>query len=330
MSNSQISAFEDNPESRRELAAFLATMFPTENDAEHWLKRLAFWWDENPYAALHSCRGWVLREAEQIVGFIGTIPSAYSQAGQREPAMSATTWAVHPDHRREAGLMGLKFHRLGRELILVDSTPSPNVQTILTQLGWRSSTVIHRCLVPTGLLWKLWATVRGYQAPSLPAGRRIVTDPNEIVSIKRPWQKDTTVEKWITPEYLRWYVKSPTREHTLMAVVDEEGCLSSYFFLTPKKVKGLPAWQVVDWFTTEESARELEILVATLCSQPSILPKTAKRWLVGLPFFEPEKPWEKLPRLWQREESVAIFYWLPQKCQAYPKRSVLAEGDWGL
>lgn len=323
----QISPFHDHDSAREELASFLVSQF--NGDAAAWSRRFVHWWDENPHAHAHPCRGWCLRDGGRLVGYLGTIPALYEDVeGKPVPALIATSWAVEEGHRQAALPMGLMLQRLGREVMLVDTTPSPEVQTLLSRWGWQSRVNVRRSLVVRGVSVAMLAEMMNADLSDLGQGLEITRDLTRVkrVCSERPQR---CIQKHITPEYLRWYCSAPTREHHFLGVVDAEGQLTSYLMLMPKTVKGLPTWKVMDWFTTRPTNRELLALVGWLISQS---PTEHGNWwpFVSLAAFLPEDPWLGVPRAYQREERVSHFYSLPPALKDQPIRSVMAEGDWGL
>jgi hypothetical protein len=327
----QISPFKDSPSTRAELVPFLMEQFQGEGacDAGQWLRRLAFWWDENPFANAHPCRGWVLRDADDIVGFLGVIPTLYQDAcGTPVPALIATSWAVAEDHRHAALPMGMMLQRSGRDCVMVDTTPSPEVRRLLARWGWNAHSQVRHSLLWRGALSRVAAGIGGHAPWPAREGRRIVTDPGLVTRIA-PAPSPGRLQKHITPEYLRWYVKSPMREHHFLAVIDTGGTLSSYLIMTRRSLRGIPSWMIVDWFTTEPSNDELHSLVFHLMHQ-SPVGGHAWRPFISLPAFPGDDPWKGLPVIFSREEAICHHHWIPGRLADSPARHVIGEGDWGL
>ena len=327
----QLEPFQDSSSSRAELVPFLMTQFRGEGacDTEQWLRRMAYWWDENPFANAHSCRGWVLRDAGPIVGYLGVIPTFYEDTlGKQIPALIATTWAVAKEHRNAALAMGMMLQRQSSSALLVDTTPSPEVQKLLHRWGWTSRTQIRRSLIIRGISLARLAGLINSNGLTLPNGREITTDLHRVHSMDST-RSQKFLQKHVTPDYLRWYAASPMREHHFIGIVDAQGRLSSYLMLTQKFVKGLSSWTVVDWFTTQETNRELLAMVGHLIRKS---PATHGKWwpFISLAAFPHEDPWAGVSYAYQREEAVNHFYSLPNEFKNHEIRSVMAEGDWGL
>jgi len=327
----QLEPFQDSISARAELVPFLTEQFQGEGACSdgQWMRRMAYWWDDNPFAQAHPCRGWVLRDTGRVVGYLGVIPTLYEDAeGKPVPALIATTWAVVEEHRNAALPMGMMLHRQGRNALLVDTTPSPEVQQLLQRWGWQSRPQIRRSLVLRGVLGRWLARLMDATLPDLPAKCQLVTDVSLIqkIHLARPGK---SVQKHITPEYLRWYAASPMREHYFVGVVDAEGALTSYVMLTPKPIKGIPTWKVMDWFTTLETSAELAAIIGSIAKHCPV--GRGRFWpLISVASFLPDDPWQAVPEIYTRNERVSHHYWLPQAMDGQVIRPVMAEGDWGL
>ncbi len=327
----QIEPFQDSASARAELVPFLMAHFQGEGacSEQQWQQRLVFWWDENPFAGAHPCRGWVLRASGKIVGYLGAIPTFYEDSlGEPVPALIATSWAVAESHRHAAVPMGLMLQRMGRAAVLVDTTPSPEVQHLLTRWVWSTCTDMRRRLILRGKFGLIQAIVTDTQPAPLATGLEIITDVRRVSAV-HPSRPRRQVQKHITPDYLRWYMTSPMREHHFIGAVDASGMLSSYLTVAPKKLRGVPTWYVKDWFTVRENDAELQTLIGWLM-QNSPADKGAWWPLISLPTFLPDDPWLGLPILYSREERLCHSHKLPPALDGLPIRRVLAEGDWGL
>jgi len=320
----QIEDYHDAPSTREELVTWLVATDSDGMEREIWLRRLAHWWDENPFASLRHERGWVLRHEGKIVGFLGLIPACYAVNGVPTPAFIASTWRIDEEHRNASLPMLMRFKRLSAECVIADTTPTPRVQELLERSGWHCRTDIQRRFVPLGIFGKIfWC--RAW--PALPAARRLVLEAALVKSVAAPCAGTSGLGKWITPEYLRWFAASKMRRHQFVGLVDDEGCLSSYLFLTHKRIRGIPAWMEIDHFTTAATHDELHALVGELVRRPSLL---GGRRLLSLAAFPGDPAWDAMPCLHQRQESVCHCFAIPEPLKNLPKHTVLAEGDWGL
>jgi hypothetical protein len=329
--SAQLELFPDSPSARAELAVYLKTQFSGKDacDEAQWLRRFAYWWDENPFAHAHACRGWCLRDEGRIVGYLGTIPTLYENAaGSPVPALIATSWVVSEGHRHAALPMGMMLQRQGRDLLLVDTTPSPEVQALLTRWGWIARTQVHRSLVARGISAALLASMMNADLTRLEPGREVTTDLHRVRHIGHGPAKDC-VQKHVTPEYLRWYAASPMRQHHFVGIVDQDGVLSSYVMLIAKPIRSVPTWKVMDWFTTAATNHELRALIGWLIKHS---PAAHGGWwpFISLAAFLPDDPWLDVPKFYEREERISHFCWLPPSLKDQPLRQVMAEGDWGL
>lgn len=327
----QLEPFLDTPSTRVELAAFLQTQFLGEGACteEMWLRRFRHWWDENPFREAHPCRGWCLRDEGKVVGYLGAIPTFYEDAsGKPVPALIATSWAVAEGHRHASLPMGMMLQRQGRELLMVDTTPSPEVQALLHRWGWTPSFEVRRSLVLRGVSAAIFAEWMNASQAAMKPGCEITTDLSRVKQIC-PDRPGGCVQKHITPEYLHWYLNSTMRKHHFLGVVDAGGTLSSYLMLIQKPVRGVPTWKVMDWFTTKGDSQELVAMVGWLMSHS---PADYGNWwpFISLVAFSPDDPWQGVPQIFAREQKVSHFHWLPPQLKGQPIRPVMAEGDWGL
>lgn len=322
----KLSPYPDSPEDRRTVVEFLRRHWHADPTMD-WERRMRFWWDDNPAATGIPEHGrWVHAvEDGRLVGFGGSIPALHAWQGRAVPALYATTLCIDEAFPKAAALMFLKQREVGAEYLITHSTPNPRVQEALRKMGARAETEVTRHFLPAGLAAR--ALLRSWR-PALPAGRRVVTDPAEVTALVRPYQRTDRVEKWITPEYLRWFCQSPVRRHHFLGAVDAQGVLSSYLLVTPRRVKGLKAWDVVETFTTNEDETELQALVSLLVRNPTLLPGGAA--VVTAATFAGDERWQRIPALLRRRQQVCHFFLLPESLKQAPKHTVMAEGDLGL
>ncbi|MBE7494162.1 MAG: hypothetical protein HS117_04415 [Verrucomicrobiaceae bacterium] len=319
----QIDEYHDSQLLREELVAWSANDVIWPLPASMWERRLRHWWDENPFAAISPLRGWIMRHEGRVTGFMALIPACYAVQGECRAAYAASTWRVDEAHRNASLSMLMKMRRLAATTLLVDTTPTPDVQVMLQKSGWTPATSITRRFVPLGLAGLPW---RG-KWPRLSAGQKITRDPAEVRFIAASFQKPDRIEKWVTLEYLRWFAASPMRRHEFIGAIDSVGCLTSYLFVTPKAIRGIPGWMEIDHFTTRGDSSELHALVGEIARDPALL---GREHLLSLASFPGDSSWDTAPVLHRREEQVTHHFSIPAALKTISKHSVLAEGDWGL
>lgn len=320
----QIEEFQDTIEAREELIPWLIATDQEPLTKDQWHRRLAHWWDENPFRDLAPRRGWTLRHQGKIVGFMALIPACYAVEGRPIPSYHASTWRVDEPHRNQSLPMLMKLRPVCASSVVCDTTPIPEVQALLNRFNWVSCPSIQRHFAALGMPGQI---LRRGSWPVLSSHLRLTRDPSEVRLISSPFSAPTGIEKWITPEYLRWFAAGPMRRHEFVGAIDSAGCLSSYLFLTPKRVRGVPAWMEIDHFTTHCTSHELHGLVGELVRQPSLL---GSERLMSLASFPGDSTWDETPALHRRTEYVRHFFSIPEAHRSLPKRTVLAEGDWGL
>ncbi|MBB5035534.1 hypothetical protein [Prosthecobacter vanneervenii] len=319
-----ISPYPDTPEARAELVDFLTRQIPP-REGPGWEQRMQHWWDENPAAVTDPERGrWVHAEG-RLVAYGGSIPAISTFRERTFQTLNATTFCVDPHHPRAAAQIFLNQRELVAQRMITHSTPNPRVQEALLKLGARAEQTVIRHFFPAGIASHLSGR---FWWPSLPAHLRVITDPAEIVAMARPWQRADRIEKWITPDYLRWFCRSTARQHHFLGLADGAGTLSSYLIVTPRKVRGLRSWDVLETFTAYEDDSDLLALTGLLVKEPGILPGGAL--LVTGAKFPSDHGWDHAPSLMQRPQRVCHFFLLPELMKHAPKHTVMAEGDLGL
>lgn len=320
----QIAEFQDSAEARAELITWLMATDEEFLTQAQWQARLAHWWDENPFTESAPKQGWTLRHQGKIVGFMALIAARYAIKGRPQPAYLASTWRVDEPHRNQSLPMLMKLRPIWANTLICDTTPIPEVQALLKRFHWVGCPNIQRHFVALGMPGKI---LRRGNWPQLSSEVRLTRDPNEVRAISCPFANSAGIEKWITPEYLRWFVKGPMRRHEFVGAIDSQGCLSSYLFLTPKRIRGVPAWMESDHFTTRDTLEELHALVGDLVRQPGLV---GSERLLSLASFPGDSTWDQIPALHRRTEYLRHFFYIPEEYRSLPKRTVIAEGDWGL
>lgn len=319
----EVSSYPDTTDARRALVAFLEQHWEP-GRSNDWERRMRHWWDDNPAADDNSERGRWVHANGRMVAFGGAIPATMAWQGTQHQALHATTLCVSEAAPKAAALMFLKQREVAQQQMITHTTPNPRVQAALVRMGARAETSVTRHYLPAGIGSRL----RGRSWwPSLPADKRLVTDPAAVAALARPYQKAERIEKWITPEYLRWFCRSPMREHHFLGIVDGDGVLSSYLLVTSRRIKGLRSWDVLEAFTTADEA-ELHALAGLLVREPGLLPGGAT--LVTTTSFPNDHVWDDTPALMRRVQRVCHFFLMPEALRDAPKHSVMAEGDLGL
>lgn len=324
MAKLQISPYPDNPASREELVAFLKEHW-TPDEQPDWERRMRFWWDENPAAAGNRERGRWVHADGRLVCFGGSIPAAYAWRGNHCPAVYATTFCVDTRFPKAAAMLFLKQREVMQQQIITHTTPNPRVQEALLKMNARAEKSVTRHYLLAGSASQL---SRRSWWPSFPTCKRLTTDPAEVAAVARPFQRADRIEKWISPEYLRWFSRSPGRKHHFLGVVNSEGTLSSYLLAIRHSIKGLRSWDVLESFTTEDDQSELHALIGLLVKQPDLLPGGAL--LVTAAAFPGDPVWDRTPALFRRHQQVCHFFLLPEALRNAPKHTAMAEGDLGL
>lgn len=325
-----VAAYQDSPDNRQELASFLTVCFAENGpDLQTWKQRLAYWWDANPFASHIAQRGWSLRADGRLVGFLGLIPAQYAWKGEAQPALIATSWAVAEEHRNASLPMLMQLQRLGKDHLLVDTTPSEEVQKLLNRLNWNGEKWVRRAWLPVGLAASLCARLKGRPWPRLPAGKKVCTRLDRVKRLAGPWQDPGRIEKWTSLESLQWYADSPSRKHLFAGVVDAEGTLTSFLWINLERRRGIRVWFVLEAFSTDSSGQELTALIGAVATKKAGMPGPQAS-LLCLQSFDDDQRWDNLPALFKDDAAVCHFHFLPPTLNQTPKFTVMAEGDFGL
>jgi hypothetical protein len=324
MPDTVVQEYIDSPAARTELASYLGRDAGAGLDAAGWRRRLSHWWDENPCAGLHPHRGYVVRHGGQIVGYGGAIPSSYTMNGLEAPALLATTLRVDPGHA-EAGLhILLKMRRMGRQVLIVHTTPVPRLQQVLAEMGALSETRMSSRVLPLG--WIAGLLPGSFRWPELDASVQRVTSLDGIRGLAVSCLKRDVLEKTVSLELLRWQMEAPLHQLRFLGAVDAGGCLHSFLLLRKSRtLRVLGTWEIVQSWTARETVEELWALVGELIREPGILGKKLN-WLAAASFAA-DFHWRGLPCLFEHPERVCHYFLMPQELRKVVKHSMVAEGD---
>jgi len=188
-----------------------------------------------------------VHQSGRVTGFGGVIPACYALHGEKLPVLLATTWRVAQAQVAASTAVFLKMRRASRTVPVVHTTPSPKIQKVLLKMGAMAQTHVTRRVYLAGGLRHLRP---GRLWPRLDSSSTLITDPAAVRIVARPWQSDGRLEKWISPESLRWAAATPMHRLHFLGAMDAAGVLTSFLMLVPRALRGLPAWDVVESFTT--------------------------------------------------------------------------------
>lgn len=320
----ELEAYPDSTADRQKAVKFLEANWRLDERGD-WEPRMRFWWDDNPAASTVRERGRWVHAEEKLVGFGGSIPALHAWQGCPLPALYATTLCVDKRFPKAGALMFLKQRQVGERHLIAHTTPNPRVQHALLKIGAHAETRVTRHFLPAGAASRLCG--RSWW-PAFPADKQLVASPLQVKALARPYQRPDRVEKWITPEYLCWFCCSRMREHHFLGAVDARGVLSSYLLVTPRHIKGMRAWDVIETFTTNDDTAELHALIGSLVKEPALLPGGAV--IVTAATFPGDNTWKAAPALMRRGQDVCHYFLMPESLAGVPKHTVMAEGDLGL
>jgi hypothetical protein len=105
------------------LARFLTTGDETPSKkTDFWLERFSYWWDTNPCFSENTVRGWVMKDNNEIVGFLGNIPTDFMLFGKPVSVFNGTYWKVRPEYRTHS--MVLFLNQIRATQVVFITTPS--------------------------------------------------------------------------------------------------------------------------------------------------------------------------------------------------------------
>lgn len=325
MPGSNVQEYIDTPPNRLELADFLKKTGDLPANGCTWEDRLAHWWDDNPHAAMHPLRGYLVRDEGKLVGYGGAIPMSYALEGQRIPALVATTLRIADGHVQCGLNILLKMRHLGQEVPFVHTTPVPKLQEVLRGMGARSDLQITRRLVPIGTWARLLPGGSGW--PALDPSMRVITSVNDVTGLADRASTPDQLEPFVSFESLCWQLTTPLHDLQLLGAVDVTGQLHSFLILRRRErtLRALVAWEVVQSWTARETPDEVQALVGALARDPGLLGERLS-WLTTTAFPN-DTHWRQTPRLMEHQEAVCHYFLLPGSCRDATKLSMLAEGD---
>ena len=329
-----IESIANEAPARQELVQFLASFGDENRGQVFWRNRLAFWWDENPFGAPDLPKGWVLRCDGAIVGFLGLIPFEYTCRGQVHRAFAATTWRVAKEHRNASLPMFMKWHQLGSQFILLDTTPNAEVSKILDRFGYRLQNTVSKYFFP---LRGAGRGVKDLAQSGLNLLNRLFLSrrPLKIVALKdafhinQGYAAPDRLEKRISREYLTWYCNSPDVRKEFIGCVDRDGALSAYLTLQPEKYGEQDVLSVIDYFSARSDKDELAALIRHVSVHPESLSLRGNFSFLLVNVLGEVVFVRKPPGVIYRESDAKHYYSLPGQLAGLKKRCVLAEGDYG-
>lgn len=346
------------------LSAFLAK-FPDDESgsAEAWLRRMRTWWDLNPAFDDETTRGWLLREQDEIVGFLGAIPWKFQLGGRETTVFAGTTWRVLPEHRGMS--IALKRRQMDEhgDALHFSTTPRAEVQRLLKLLGYEPmrsgegdeshSAIIldFEKLLRAKLNGKGLASVLAKAvAPPLAAlqalrMQRLRRCAHE--KVRHVHRADGTFDDlWERTKFrypsthvrnaaaINWYCfSSPEFEKTLLGYFDGERLAGYGVFLSVER-RGMRFFECVDLWI--EPGPRREVVLGALIEKARRYARKASFDRIYLPHFERSiaAAYGHLGLLQMRSPRRPGYYMGPSELmhQLTPANSyiVLAEGDYGL
>lgn len=111
--------------------------------------------------------GYLLRNGNEVVGYVGMILSEMTVDGRLERFCNVTSWVTRPEHRGEGALLVLQLNRL-KGYTITNLTSNPATLPVFRRLGFEPLETVWTVLRPTPAV--MWRRSRC----------RVRTDPAEI------------------------------------------------------------------------------------------------------------------------------------------------------
>lgn len=334
----QINSIAGTDGERLELSEFLAAFVrdgelpyprPGDDDPSVWMRRMRWWWDENPNCRPDSPRGFLLRHGgDGLVGFSGFIPFTYECGGDEIPTLVTTTLFVRSRHR--CAVMGLvaRQRELGRSHQIIDGSPSPEMCRLLEKLGYKHAGDRSQFFFPTRLLGgtaaRLAFTACGWSFP-LPCadeagGLRLVTDPLHWPEPSPP--DDGRIRRTSDTGTLAWLARAGTEPRGFFGLLDEESAPLVRALGVYKKRAGIKACLLLDYQDHHPGGAGMGLLVRKLLDDPASGLDPATAMIVVSSFGA--KPHHGAPG---RRAGSHLYYHLPSPWHRHPRICLPVEGD---
>ncbi|MCB9548414.1 MAG: hypothetical protein H6706_21610 [Myxococcales bacterium] len=257
---------------RAELVRYLATFEGDTRGEAGWAARLRRFWDENPTPGPW---GWVLLDADRIVGQLALIPFLFQVDGAEVPGVSSSTWRVDARFRGVAAELLFRFRSVGRARPLLTTTPAPHVRQMLEKLrftplvpeGLQHLSVVP--LAPTAALPGLRALGRSLAGPRrLLGGRRLGwrrADPARV-DFDALWDRTRHAAAFTRVRDAarsRWFVGD-----RFLLVDGDPSDPQGFAVFGPGRWRGLPVVRLIDVWPPPQAPDAVRRLIRFLWTDP--------------------------------------------------------------
>ena len=171
---------------------------------------------KNPWNDLEEHCGYLLIEADKIVGFLGTLFNSRKSQGQNYNFCNVTSWIVEKEYRNQSFLLLLPLLSLKKYNITIFS-PSEATYLASKKLGFQDFETHKRLITPI-------PTIKGFF---------------EDCSIEN---KNTSIEKSLDKNYLKIFLDHQSSNCAHLLITTKFGTL--YMIATRVKKKNVPVAQI--------------------------------------------------------------------------------------
>ena len=271
------------------------------------------WWDLNPAFDEGFARGWLLREQDEIVGFLGAIPWKFQLGGRETTVFAGTTWRVLPEHRGMSIALKRRQMEEHGDVLHLSTTPRAEVERLLKLLGYEPMRSGEGDESHSAIILDFEKLVRAKlngraSAAALAKGAAPVLGAIQKLRMRRlrrcahekvreVHQADAAFDDlWErtrsrypsthvrTAEAINWYCfSSPDFEKTLLGYFDGERLAGYIVFLSTER-RGMRFFECVDLWI--ESGPRREVVLGALIEKARRFAEEASFDRIYLPHFD--------------------------------------------
>lgn len=140
MDNTKLEFREITCKDYPELVQFLTQFYQNQETGSFWRERIQAWWDLNPACKETVIKGFLLKDQDKIVGFMGNAPQLFKLKDRNIVVNSLTTGRVLPEYRTSSMKFFREFVKISKETLLFDTSPTPSVVKIISYLKFSQIT----------------------------------------------------------------------------------------------------------------------------------------------------------------------------------------------